>query len=296
MQISEKYKVTFENSNVLDEVIYKPISKIATILCKSHKHKDICCISCEGITDWVSYSDLEISTVRDIKNKERKAKRKKKLFGFIPFKRAALVTLTLILSLFICSCNTKTNDNYGYKNLKPEESILTELKTVDNLIQNTSEGTHYVFLGWNACKWCQYYIPYFNDALKQNDVKEILYFTPYEIKGYKYIKDESGKNIDATYKNPEYEKLIQWLLKDDPTLEKGYLKNYEIKLNEKESVNLPWLYVPKIYKVVDGKIIGVVTTLDAHTTNSDGSVSELSETQKSLIYENILNLINLTAN
>ena len=292
MQISEKYKVSFENSNVLDEVIYKPISKIATILCKSHRHKDICCISCEGITDWVPYSDLEISTVRDAQNKERKAKHKKKLFGFIPFKRKA----TLLLSLFLCSCDTKTNDNYGYKNLKPEESILSEIKTVDNLIQETSSGTHYVFLGWNACKWCQYYIPYFNDALKQNNVEKVLYFTPYEIKGYTYLKDESGNNVDATYKNSEYEKLIQWLLKDDPTLEKGYLKNYEIKLNEKESVNLPWLYVPKIYKVVDGKIIGVVTTLDTHTTNSDGSVSELSEAQKSLIYENISNLINLTAN
>lgn len=296
MQVSNKFKVTFENCSVNDEVIYKPISRIATILCKSHNHKDICCISCEGITAWVPYEDLEISTIRDKKNKERKEKgKKKKLFGFIPLGKALSFLLISLLSIMLCSCQVKQKDNYGYKNLNAETSILIQVETVDDLIDKTNEGTHYIFLGWTACKWCQYYIPLFNHALSQNGVEELTYFSPYEIKGYKYIQDELGNNIDAAYKSSEYKKMIEWIHKDDPTLEKGFLQNYNIKVNEEKTISLPWLYAPKIYKIVDGKIIGVVTTLNEHGTNSDGSVAELTENQKEEVYNNIKNLIKLTA-
>lgn len=82
-----------------------------------------------------------------------------------------------------------------------------------------------VFFGFPECKWCQAYVKYLNDIAKEYGVHQILYYN---------IKYDRNKNT-------EFYKKIQEIAKD-------YL------LQDEEGN--PRVYVPDIYFIKDGKIVG----------------------------------------
>lgn len=82
-----------------------------------------------------------------------------------------------------------------------------------------------VFFGFPECKWCQAYVKLLNDIAKEYGVNEILYYN---------IKYDRSKNT-------KFYKQVQELT-----------KNY---LQEDEE-GIPRMYVPDVYFIKDGKIIG----------------------------------------
>ncbi len=82
-----------------------------------------------------------------------------------------------------------------------------------------------VFFGFPECKWCQAYVKLLNDIAKEYGVNEILYYN---------IKYDRSKNA-------KFYKQVQELTKD-------YL--------QEDEEGIPRMYVPDVYFIKDGKIIG----------------------------------------
>ena len=213
-----------------------------------------------------------------------------KLIQSLIFRTITLLITSITLIFLIVSCSyIPSKDNYGYKNLNKNDSILTMLNSVDETIEITSTGTKYLYIGWEKCPWCQRYVPYYNNILKENNIETLYYFSPYQIKGY--VEKEENGNIMIDYKTEDYKKLVNWILSFDEDLSKNYLKTYSIKASNEQVFELPWLYVPRLYKIENGAITGVVGTLEGHSKNEEGIVSEFTKEQEELLISNITKLL-----
>lgn len=190
----------------------------------------------------------------------------------------------------LSSCRLQKPDNYGYLNLKSEDSILLKIKSVDDTIDIVSEGVNYLYIGWEKCPWCQEYVPFYNNLLKENGIDTLYYFSPYDIKGY--VEKEVEGKISIDYKTEEYKTLVNWILSFDQELTKNYLKINSITASNNEVFELPWIYVPRLYKIENGTIVDVIGTLDNHNKDENGNVMSLSEGQIDILSTKINNLVN----
>ena len=126
------------------------------------------------------------------------------------------------------------------------------MNEVLNLFEN---GTGILYFGDPTSPWCRNVVPILLDVAKNQKIEKIYYF--------------NTSNIE---KDKNYEKL------------KEYLEEYLVTNNDKEKV----LYVPDVYFVKEGEIVGhhrgsVNSQNDPYTPLSGNQKNELA-----MIYENLL--------
>ena len=120
---------------------------------------------------------------------------------------------------------------------------------IDEILEIFEKGNGIVFFADSDCEWCNATAKVLTEALNYKNVSQVYYYNP------KKIRDKNSK---------KYKKLINVL--------KDYL--------EVDSENNPYLYLPDLYIVNDGKIIGH----NNDTATMNGSVDEAfkKETKKEL--------------
>ena len=150
------------------------------------------------------------------------------------FKITLKVTIVLVLLVVVClvwkrivNKNSNMPDNIRFSK---DYTQVTE----DNIYKYASKGEvlaafesekAVVFFGFPECKWCQAYVKLLNDIAKEYGVSEILYYN---------IKYDRSKNTKFYVKVQE--------------LTKEYL--------QEDEEGIPRIYVPDVYFIKDGKIIG----------------------------------------
>lgn len=177
-----------------------------------------------------------------------------------------------ILSCFIliclisgCSVNKNIDNNYDALKFKEEYEALNDssvkmdisddnpIKYVDfsSLEEVLTSKTGVIYLGFPSCPWCRNIIPVLFEVAKENDIDTIYYANPREIK-------DNHEN---------YQKL------------KDILNDY-LEVNDEGEKTL---YVPDVYFVKDGKIVG----------NHLSSVDSQDDPYVSLTLEQVLELKNI---
>lgn len=118
-------------------------------------------------------------------------------------------------------------------------------KTEDEIISILENGSGIVYLGFPECPWCQSYVVYLNEVVKDNGLNSIYYLN---------IKDIRSNNTE------NYQKIVS-LISD--------LLPYDETGNKR-------VYVPQVVIVKNGKIIGGdnETSYDVSGTPSEYWTSE----------------------
>lgn len=150
------------------------------------------------------------------------------------FKILLKITIVVVLLVVVCLVWKKivTKDSSIPDNIRfskdyaqvSEDNIYKYASKKEVLSAFDSEKA-VVFFGFPECKWCQAYVKLLNDIAKEYGVNEILYYN---------IKYDRSKNT-------KFYKQVQELTKD-------YL--------QEDEEGIPRMYVPDVYFIKDGKIIG----------------------------------------
>lgn len=160
-------------------------------------------------------------------------------------KKVLKVMCCFLLLVIITGCNN-TSDGLKFKNeyeelnsqsvsMSIDEKNPIKYATFDEIIEILSEKTGVIYFGFPACPWCRNVIPVLFEVAQENNIDTIYYFNPREIRN-------SGDD--------SYQKLISIL--DD------YL---EFDENGNKT-----LYVPDVYFIKDGKIVGNhLSTVESQT-------------------------------
>ena len=167
-----------------------------------------------------------------------------------------LICMIIGLMLFLRSDAEKFKNEYESLN---DSSVKMEISkdnpieyvTIDEVFELFENKTGVIYFGFPGCPWCRNLLPVLFETAKENNVNKIYYFNPKEIR---------------TDTNEEYNKL------------KSLLSEYLQTNAEGEQV----LYVPDVYFVKNGKIMG--HHLSTVKSQSDPYVSLTSE-QKSELKE-----------
>lgn len=140
---------------------------------------------------------------------------------------ASIITLLVVFreQLFKVSENMTDNERFFKEyNQVPVDNVY-KYASVDEAITLFEQEEAIIFFGFKECKWCQSYAPILNEYAKQNNVETIYYVN---------IKEDRANNTEA------YLALVKLLEKYLQTDDKGNKR----------------IYVPDVYFVKDGKIVG----------------------------------------
>ncbi len=169
-------------------------------------------------------------------------------------KKVVFLSIIFISIIFISGCSIKKAmeltdaekfaNEYAVSKENPFKYI--DIDEVLDILENKSG---IIFFGNSDCEWCVASADILTEALNYKNIKEAYYYNP------KTIRDKNSK---------EYKKLV------------NLLKDY---LEEDEEEN-PYLYLPDIYFVQNGKIIG--HNNDAATMNGTVDEALTSKTKKEL--------------
>lgn len=154
----------------------------------------------------------------------------------------------LVLLVIITGCGNNKNSDDALKFKKEYEELNSssvkmdisennpiKYATFDEIIDVLTKGTGVVYFGFPGCPWCRNVIPVLFEVAKENDVDTIYYFNPREIR---------------TSGNDAYQQLT--------TILNDYL--------EENDEGVKTLYVPDVYFVKDGKIMGNhLSTVDSQS-------------------------------
>ncbi len=179
-----------------------------------------------------------------------------------------LFVLTGFILLFCVSCGRTslalritqidTTEEYRINEYNINEATSEEI--------TNQKGTFYLLIGRNTCKYCKLFIPAYSIILNELGVENVLYFNVQDKNTVYYDEDDN-----AHYRDQEYETMVNYLNQGN------YLKSSTFEQNGVKT-SLPWLYVPRLYKIVDGEIKGSLgTAISVETVN--GVVKPLSKTQ-----------------
>lgn len=142
---------------------------------------------------------------------------------------ALLVTLGIIYKGYIISFlkGEEISDSIKFKREYPfaTEDNIFYYASYDEIVKVLTKGTGVILFGFPSCPWCQAYVPILEEVAKEQGVEKIYY---YDIKE---IRKENTK---------EYNELVD------------ILKEY---LYKDDALN-PRIYVPDVYVINSGKIIG----------------------------------------
>lgn len=173
-----------------------------------------------------------------------------------------VVFITILFVLFLSGCSVKkTEEISSAERFAAEYSIDREnpfeYATIDEVLQILTEGTGIIFFSNSDCEWCVESTKILNQALKYKNVGKVYYYNP------KKIREANTK---------KYQELLKIL--------EEYLER-----NEQEE---PYLYLPDVYFVKEGKIIGH----NNDTATMSGTVDEaLTKEVKKELKEKYLELI-----
>lgn len=173
----------------------------------------------------------------------------------------------LVLLFVITGCSNNKEDALKFKteyealnesSVKMDISENNPIKYIEftELEQVLTSGTGVIYLGFPGCPWCRNIIPVLFEVAKENNINTIYYANPREIK---------SDNAD------NYEKI------------KTMLSEY---LEENEE-GVKTLYVPDVYFIKDGKIVGhhlssVSSQTDPYTSLNSEQVTELKNIYQDL--------------
>ena len=140
---------------------------------------------------------------------------------------AIIITLIVIFreELFKVKLNITDGEKFYTEYNQVSVDNVFKYTTAKEVLELFKEKQAVIFFGFKECNWCQSYAPILNDYAKENKI-EIIHYVD--------IKEDRANNTE------EYQRLIKlldkYLAKDD-------------KGNKR-------IYVPDVYFVKDGKIIG----------------------------------------
>ncbi|MBQ2640304.1 MAG: hypothetical protein IJF92_06070 [Bacilli bacterium] len=159
-------------------------------------------------------------------------------------KKVVVLFISILIILVVSGCEVKKAEKVtDSEKFAAEYSVSDnnpyEYSNIDEILKIFDGGTGIVFLADSDCEWCSATAKVFTDALNYKNVSKVYYYNP------KKIRDKNTKS---------YKKLVS-ILKD-------YLQTDED--------NNPYLYLPDIYFVKNGKIIGH----NNDTATMNGSVDE----------------------
>ena len=146
----------------------------------------------------------------------------------ITFSIVAIIIILLIVfknQIFYIQNNITDNLKFQREYLNVSEDNVFKYITIEDTISLLKGGTGIVYFGFASCPWCKAYVPILNEVTKENKVGTIYYYD---------IKDIRAKNTK------EYQELVK-ILSD-------YLSS---DMDENKRI-----YVPDVYFVKNGKIIG----------------------------------------
>ncbi len=200
--------------------------------------------------------------------------------------KLTISTITcLLLIIFLVGCSKESKNDLDNYTRVDDTSLIKYYDDFDALVNAVSVGTHYIYFGKPECPWCQQYLPYYVEYAELFNQK-ILYYNPEHVKGTYESSDANGNII--LHVNEEYQKIVDWIHQFDSDFSKGYT---QYNLFVMDSIGSPhtkqWLYVPKLFKVVDGKIVDMVATISGHekikNVNGELFLPEMTEEQKEIL-------------
>ena len=156
------------------------------------------------------------------------------------------IILTVSITLTIIFYNKCKNDSDIAKyNL--ENPVLIQYKNFDDLLNviNADAEVYYIYMGKPDCPYCQRYLPIINEIMYSKEIP-LLYYNAESVKGTYY--DEEG----VLHANKEYGDLVNWII-DNSTLDAK--ENSYVGTKTKDNQELDWLFVPRFFKVQNGKIV-----------------------------------------
>lgn len=147
-----------------------------------------------------------------------------------------VLVLLVLFSVGLYFIVTRNNDENSKKNEDAKkfqeeytgvsEDNLFVYRTIEENIRIIEKGTGVVYLGFPECPWCQAYVKYLDEAMKEVGISKIYYTN---------IKQDREDNTEA------YQKIIELL---------GDYVEYNDEGKER-------IYAPTIIFVNDGKIVGM---------------------------------------
>ncbi len=169
--------------------------------------------------------------------------------------------LLFIAIILCCGCSVKKNEEVTDAERFDNEYAVGEKNpfqyvTIDEALDILENGDGIIFLGNSDCDWCVLSAQLLTEVLNYKNIKKAYYYNP------KIIRDENTK---------KYKKLVKML---EPYLEKDNNDKY-------------YLFLPDVYFVRDGEIIGHNNDM----ATMDGTVDTISEKTKKEIKKKYLELI-----
>lgn len=155
---------------------------------------------------------------------------------------AIIITLIVVFreQLFKISENITDSERFYKDYTEVSVDNVFKYATINQAIELLKSEKAIIFFGFKECTWCQKYAPILNEYAKENKVDTIYYVD---------IKEDRANNT------PEYKELLNIL---DKYLSKDDNGNKRI-------------YVPDVYFVSDGKIVG---------HNNDTSMEQGADTKE----------------
>lgn len=140
---------------------------------------------------------------------------------------ATIITLIVIFreELFKVKANITDSERFFQDYNKVSVDNVYKYATAEQAIELFKAEEAVIFFGFKECIWCQEYAPILNDYAKQNDIGTVYYVD---------IKQDRANNTE------QYQQLIKLLDKYLSSDESGHKR----------------LYVPDVYFVKDGNIVG----------------------------------------
>lgn len=180
------------------------------------------------------------------------------IFGIVIL---VLIILSILLIVKISKNNIKDNERFANEYTEVGKNNVFIYKNADEIIKILENGTGLIYFGFPDGPWCQAYVPILNEVAKEQNAKEIYYLNIQKIR---------NKNTS------DYQRIVKII--------KSYLS--------KDDEGNKRIFVPDVYAIRDGKIIGhnnetsiIIGDIDPNQYWTDDKKTELKNNLRVLIGE-----------
>jgi len=153
----------------------------------------------------------------------------------------------LVIALLLGGCTTNKKADMSAYGIESDKFYEMTMKESYKFL---TKGTGFIYYGFENCPWCIELVPILDEITKEHNI-DIYYVN---------VRPE-GEDI-RSYDDPDCERVIE--------LTKEYLS-----LKETDPwAGQPWLYVPQMFAVKDGKIIAAETGIYPGHIAPEGKMTE----------------------